>query len=367
MNEGRPERADAVRNRRAILAATEGLLATHRPQDISMEQVAAAAGVAKGTVFHRFGNRMGLMTALMIERAQALEEEVTSGPPPLGPGAPDRDRLLAFLAAIATVVSRNKSLLTELAYSAATEPPANEKAAHDRNDHPVYRFWHGHISSLIAAQRPDADAEMIAHILLGALHSEPVLAELATGGPDRLTAALHTIARAVLDADQRLSGSGEQRLPDRGPRFDRGVRVGGPRQVELLADERPDAAGRRFSQGRYREFPKPPRVGRPARQYRDLTRLGEFSRHRSEAPAGHPERAEASAGTEQVERGPADVPAYAVEDHVNAAGGGTHLPRPVARAVVNGDVGAEVASHSQFPLSAGQRHDPGARVAGQLD
>lgn len=203
MNEGRSERADAVRNRRAILAATEDLLASHRPQDISMEQVAAAAGVAKGTIFHRFGNRMGLMRALMVERAQALEEAVTTGPPPLGPGAPDRERLLAFLDAIAAVVSRNKSLLAELAYSAATEPPANEKAAHDRDDHPVYRFWHGHISSLIAAQRPEADAEMIAHIMLGALHSEPILAQLAAEGPERLTAALHTLADAVLDADQR--------------------------------------------------------------------------------------------------------------------------------------------------------------------
>jgi AcrR family transcriptional regulator len=203
MNEGRSERADAVRNRRAILAATEDLLASHRPQDISMEQVAAAAGVAKGTIFHRFGNRMGLMRALMVERAQALEEAVTAGPPPLGPGVPDGERLLAFLDAIVAVVSRNKSLLTELAYSAATEPPANEKAAHDRDDHPVYRFWHGHISSLIAAQRPEADAKMIAHIMLGALHSEPILAQLAAEGPERLTAALHTLADAVLDADQR--------------------------------------------------------------------------------------------------------------------------------------------------------------------
>jgi AcrR family transcriptional regulator len=203
MNEGRPERADAVRNRRAILAATEDLLASHRSQDISMEQVAAAAGVAKGTIFHRFGNRMGLMRALMVERAHALEEAVTTGPPPLGPGAPDRERLLAFLDAIAAVVSRNKSLLAELAYSAATEPPANEKAARDRDDHPVYRFWHGHISSLIAGQRPEADAEMIAHIMLGALHSEPILAQLAAEGPERLTAALHTLADAVLDAGQR--------------------------------------------------------------------------------------------------------------------------------------------------------------------
>ena len=173
-----------------------------------MEQVAAAAGVGKGTVFHRFGNRTGLMHALMVERAQALEEAVTSGPPPLGPGAPDRDRLLAFLDAIIEVVGRNKSLLAELAYSAAADPasgspqPPRGNAARHRDDHPVYRFWHGHISALIAAQRPGADAEMIAHLLLGALHSEPILAQLAAEGPARLTAAMRALACAVLDRSQ---------------------------------------------------------------------------------------------------------------------------------------------------------------------
>jgi AcrR family transcriptional regulator len=198
MDEGRPERADAARNRRAILAATEELLATHRPQDISMEQVAAAAGVGKGTVFHRFGNRAGLMHALMVERAQALEGAVTAGPPPLGPGAQDRDRLLAFLDAIIEVVGRNKSLLAELAYSAVPDPPPDKAAARHRDDHPVYRFWHGHISTLIAALRPEADAEMTAHLLLGSLHSEPILAQLAAEGPARLTAAMRALALAVI-------------------------------------------------------------------------------------------------------------------------------------------------------------------------
>ena len=207
MNEGRPERADALRNRRAILAATEELLATRRPQDISMEQVAAAAGVGKGTVFHRFGNRMGLMYALMIERAKALEQAVASGPPPLGPGAADRDRLLAFLDAIIEVVSRNKSLLAELAYTAATQPAVREHPAQERDDHPVYRFWHGHISALISAQRPDADADMVAHLMLGALHSEPILAQLTTEGPERFTAAMRDLACAVLDAPARLRPS----------------------------------------------------------------------------------------------------------------------------------------------------------------
>jgi AcrR family transcriptional regulator len=197
---GQRERADAARNRRAILAATEQLLATHRPQDISMEQVAAAAGVGKGTVFHRFGNRMGLMYALMVERAQSLEEAVTTGPPPLGEGAPDRERLLAFLDAMVGVVSRNKSLMAELAYSGAALPPARQDVTEERENHPVYRFWHGHITGLIAAQRPDADAGMMGHLLLGTLHSEPVLNELATSGPARLSAALRALACSVLDA-----------------------------------------------------------------------------------------------------------------------------------------------------------------------
>jgi AcrR family transcriptional regulator len=209
MSYGRPERADAARNRRAILAATEELLASHRPQDISMDQVAAAAGVGKGTVFHRFGSRMGLMHALMVERAQSLEVLVTSGPPPLGPGAPDRERLLAFLDAILDVVSRNKSLMAELAYSVAS-PPAEDVGGQeadgaDRQDrHPVYRFWHGHIRSLIAAQRPDADADVLAHLLLGALHSEPILNVLAADGPGRVVAATRALVCAVLDAPPGL-------------------------------------------------------------------------------------------------------------------------------------------------------------------
>lgn len=202
MSEVRRERSDAARNRRAILAATERLLAAHRPRDISMEQVAAAAGVGKGTVFHRFGNRTGLMYALMVERAQALEEAVASGPPPLGAGAPERERLLAFLDAVVEVVARNKSLLAELGHTVAapSHEAAGEEGGGDRDEHPVYRFWHGHISGLIAAQRPEADAATIAHILLGALHSEPILNQLGAEGPARLAAAMRALACAVLDA-----------------------------------------------------------------------------------------------------------------------------------------------------------------------
>jgi AcrR family transcriptional regulator len=212
MIEERRERADAARNRRAILRATEDLLARHRPEQISMEQVAAAAGVGKGTVFHRFGSRMGLMLALMQERAYALEEAVASGPPPLGPGAPPEERLTAFLDAIVDVVGRNKGLLAALGHAAtaAPRPEWKEHGEHrgeggdhvpdPRDDHPVYRFWHGHTSGLIAARRPDLDGELLAHILLGSLQSGPVLRLLERGEAPRLAASLRVMVAGMLAA-----------------------------------------------------------------------------------------------------------------------------------------------------------------------
>lgn len=185
------ERADAARNRRAILLATEELLGRHRPDEVTVEQVAAAAGVGKGTVFHRFGSRMGLMVALMQERAFGLRDAVENGPPPLGPGPPPRERLLAFLDAVVDVVGRNKGLLAALGQ--AVSPRVHG------DDHPVYTFWHGHISELIAAERPDLDAPLLADLLLAGLQAEPILRLLERGETERLARGLRTLAAAILD------------------------------------------------------------------------------------------------------------------------------------------------------------------------
>lgn len=74
------ERADAARNRAAILRATERLLAERGAEHASLDTVAAAAGVGKGTVFRRFGSRTGLLNALLHERMAALRTGIESGP-----------------------------------------------------------------------------------------------------------------------------------------------------------------------------------------------------------------------------------------------------------------------------------------------
>jgi AcrR family transcriptional regulator len=193
------ERADAARNRRAILQATEDLLTRFRPEEISMEQVAAAAGVGKGTVFHRFGNRLGLMTALMQERAYALQEAVENGPPPLGAGAPAGERLLAFFDAVVDVVARNKGLLAALGHAVSAAPrPDHGDDDHGDDGHPLHRAWRAHVQALLAAERPGLDAEAAADVLLGALTSDPVLRMFERGEGERVAAVVHAVVEALL-------------------------------------------------------------------------------------------------------------------------------------------------------------------------
>lgn len=92
----RGERADAVRNRRHLLAAAREMLTEQGADKLTMDGLAERAGLGKGTVFRRFGTRAGIFQALLDDDERAFQEQVLSGPPPLGPGAPPLDRLIAY-------------------------------------------------------------------------------------------------------------------------------------------------------------------------------------------------------------------------------------------------------------------------------
>ncbi|WP_226899092.1 TetR/AcrR family transcriptional regulator [Nonomuraea phyllanthi] len=193
----RRERADAARNRQAILRAAEELLRRHPPEQVSVERVAAAAGVGKGTVFHRFGSRTGLMLELMSERAREFEQAFTEGPPPLGPGAGPAERLVAFFAAVAELAARNGNLVGAIEHARVTSRSHGEQP---RESNPVYLAWHRHVCALIAEGRPDVDADQIAHMLLGTLHMEPIASRLRSGEHERLAAAFADLVNGLLGA-----------------------------------------------------------------------------------------------------------------------------------------------------------------------
>jgi AcrR family transcriptional regulator len=96
LGDASPERRDAARNREALLVAADALIAEQGIDAVTMDALAARAGVGKGTVFRRFGSREGLMAALLNFTESEWQAAVLSGPPPLGPGAEPMERLLAF-------------------------------------------------------------------------------------------------------------------------------------------------------------------------------------------------------------------------------------------------------------------------------
>lgn len=80
---GRALRADAERSVRAILEAAERVLA--EDPGASMEQIAAAAGVARTTIHRRFANRQSLIEALALSAARQLARAVDDGRPDTAP------------------------------------------------------------------------------------------------------------------------------------------------------------------------------------------------------------------------------------------------------------------------------------------
>ncbi len=92
----RAERADAARNRQLLLASAREILAEQGADRLTMDGLAERAGLGKGTVFRRFGTRAGIFQALLDDDERAFQQQVLSGPAPLGPGAAPLDRLIAY-------------------------------------------------------------------------------------------------------------------------------------------------------------------------------------------------------------------------------------------------------------------------------
>ncbi|MCX5603078.1 TetR/AcrR family transcriptional regulator [Streptomyces phaeochromogenes] len=151
-------RADAARNRARLLEAATRLIEEHGAAGVTMEAVAVAASVGKGTVFRRFGDRTGLLTALLDHSAKQLQAAFLSGPPPLGPGAPPVDRLRAFGLAVL------RQAADHLELQLAAQPEAAR-----RYSIPPTRFLSGHVTLLLRQAVPDADCALLAQALMGYL------------------------------------------------------------------------------------------------------------------------------------------------------------------------------------------------------
>ena len=159
------ERADAARNRKAILEAADDLFATSdSPSEVSMDDIARAAGVGKGTLFRRFGDRRNLIQQVYAVRLAPLREQIESGPPPLGPGTPPRERVSAIIDAIAVVKLDNAHLM-----SALEEGGGSTNGLYESAD---YVAVHGLLRDLVASEVGKSRAGWTAHLLLAAIRAD---------------------------------------------------------------------------------------------------------------------------------------------------------------------------------------------------
>jgi AcrR family transcriptional regulator len=149
-------RRAAARNRTRLLEVAARLAAERGIANVTMEDIACGAGVGKGTVFRRFGDRTGLLVALLDHQEEQLQVSFFSGPPPVGPGAPAAERLRAF----GSAVMRHERAHRDLYLAAHAEPGR-------RRTSPPYQFRLAHVSMLLREARADGDIELVAHTLLG--------------------------------------------------------------------------------------------------------------------------------------------------------------------------------------------------------
>jgi AcrR family transcriptional regulator len=184
------ERADAARNRRRILEATRSLVDGHGAQSLTVAAVARAAGVGPATVIRRFGDKAGLLMALLDEQERELQEAMLRGPPPLGPGAPARERVYAFLDALVALTDANADILLA---SETVKAGARYRTG-------AYSAWRQHLALLLGEARPGLDARLVAHLLLAPLAAESYdqLRRVEQRSRGEIQAALRAVAAGAL-------------------------------------------------------------------------------------------------------------------------------------------------------------------------
>nr|WP_206441825.1 TetR/AcrR family transcriptional regulator [Streptomyces boncukensis] len=175
------------------MAAADALFARREsPEDVTMADIAAAAGVGKGTLFRAFDDRAGLLLALYQKRLEPVRYAVEAGPPPLGPATPPRERVSALLDAVLCFKLDNRRLALALEEGGSGSPY--------RTEH--YERLQRLLRSMLEQIPGLTDGEFAAHALLAATRAD--LVELLAGHEgvprERLRAQLADYVARVVDA-----------------------------------------------------------------------------------------------------------------------------------------------------------------------
>jgi AcrR family transcriptional regulator len=184
-----PGRPRSERAEKAIIEATLDLLAAESGvAGVSIEAVAARAGVGKGTVFRRFGDRASLARAVLSEHESQLQEAMIRGEPPLGPGAPARERLIAFGRAYLEFLDSHAELLLAAEGSETARLASN-----------VYAMYRTHVGVLLEQAGCGERPRYLADVLMAPLGAPTFLHHRQGSSVKELQAAYEDLVARVID------------------------------------------------------------------------------------------------------------------------------------------------------------------------
>ena len=153
---GRPsgcevERSDAARNRRVILRTARALFEERGVTCVTMEEIARASGVGKGTLYRRFPHKGFLCQALLDEPTRRLQEQTLEIL--REPGTSALEKLEAFLDWLVAFTAENLDLLY-----GGIEPLCGADRL-ERFSHPAYDWRRSTILGLLRAAVNEGDVD----------------------------------------------------------------------------------------------------------------------------------------------------------------------------------------------------------------
>lgn len=187
IDNAKPLRADALRNRKHLLRTASALFDAQSIADVTMSAIAKEADVGKGTLYRHFSTKAEILHALLDEDMRHFQEEtllrLRNSRDPLG-------TLRWFLATALEWVVDHSAMLHEVA---SQEP-------FEMLQHPAHLWWRQTILGLLQQTAADGDLAYIADLLYVMLDVRTIRFQQVTRGyaVERIATGLHTTLNSLI-------------------------------------------------------------------------------------------------------------------------------------------------------------------------
>jgi AcrR family transcriptional regulator len=190
----RRERKDAAAHRRLVLDAAARLFAERGVESVTMDDIAQAAGVGKGTLYRRYADKGQLVLALMSSCVATLQDDLVQ----IDDSSPALDQLEAVLVRIIDWIEEHTAQLGVISDQASGEHRSSTHCG------PLYQWMHGILVGLLEDAVALGEADIVdpiytADALLAALDIHLYLFQRRERGysPAQIKAGLHQLVQGL--------------------------------------------------------------------------------------------------------------------------------------------------------------------------